>query len=95
MWPFKKEQEPEPQVREYEGVVKRVGLYESYDVGSDHFVMLLEGVAEPIHLRARRNVAFALSGPGDFVRFKVELPGFDEHAAYLISFHNFALGLSK
>jgi hypothetical protein len=92
---FKREKKVAPEAREYEGLVKRVGLLESYDVGADHYVMLLEGVEEPIHLTARRNVAFALTGPGDFVRFKLVDLQFDSPARYLDSFQNFTLGLTR
>jgi hypothetical protein len=89
---FRKDKKEAPEVREYEGVVKRMGLLDTYDIGPDYYVMLLEGVAEPIKIWTSNNVAFALTSPGDFVSFN--LARNDNGTWYLASFQNFALGLN-
>jgi hypothetical protein len=91
---FKQERKEVPEPRQCEGTVKRIGLYESDDGRADHYVMLLEGDATPLHMRVRRNTAFALTSPGDFVRFTLSDPEFESSVLRLTSFQNFTLSLN-
>jgi hypothetical protein len=92
---FKQEEKVVAEPRQYEGTVKRLGLYETFDGGAI-YVMLLEGDATPLHMWAGRNTAFGLTSPGDLVRFTLTDEDFKGGVAKNMSnFQNLSLKLSS